>query len=103
VGWITGIIFLVIDKRPAVRFHAAQSIVVFGVLNILRLVITFGFMGTWRYGYGALGFWSMWGLISLALTLITLAFWVLLMVTAFQGKRIEIPIAAAFAKSIAGM
>lgn len=24
LGWLTGIIFLVIDKRPSVRFHAAQ-------------------------------------------------------------------------------
>ena len=30
LGWLTGIIFLLIDKRPFVRFHAAQSIVVFG-------------------------------------------------------------------------
>ena len=27
-GWITGIIFFLIDKRPFVKFHAAQSIVV---------------------------------------------------------------------------
>ncbi|HXJ07484.1 MAG TPA: DUF4870 domain-containing protein [Candidatus Acidoferrum sp.] len=25
-GWITGLIFLLIDKRPFVKFHAAQSI-----------------------------------------------------------------------------
>ncbi len=30
VGWVTGLIFFLIDKRPNVRFHAAQSIVVFG-------------------------------------------------------------------------
>jgi len=35
LGWITGLIFYLIDKRPYVRFHAAQSIVVFGGLNIL--------------------------------------------------------------------
>ena len=29
LGWVTGIIFFLIDKRPFVRFHAAQSIVVF--------------------------------------------------------------------------
>ncbi len=29
-AWVTGIIFLLIDKRPWVKFHAAQSIVVFG-------------------------------------------------------------------------
>src|SRR6266704_1340006 len=32
LGWLTGIIFLLIDKRPWVKFHAAQSIVVFGGL-----------------------------------------------------------------------
>lgn len=102
VGWITGIIFLIIDKRPAVRFHAAQSIVVFGVLHVLRLILTFGFLGTWHYGYGAIGFWSLWGLVSLALTAVTLILWIVLMVTAFQGKRVEIPVAAGIAKSFAG-
>jgi uncharacterized membrane protein len=102
VGWITGIIFLVIDKRPTVRFHAAQSIVVFGALNVLRLVITYGFLGSVRTGYGLLGFWSVWALVSLALTIITLILWVLLMVSAYQGKRVEIPIAAGIAQSIAG-
>src|ERR1700727_3750405 len=26
LGWVTGLIFFLIDKRPFVRFHAAQSI-----------------------------------------------------------------------------
>lgn len=34
--WVTGIIFLVIEKRDRlVRFHAMQSLVTFGVLNIV--------------------------------------------------------------------
>jgi len=37
-GWLTGLIFLLIDKRPFVRFHAAQSIVVFGGLQIISIV-----------------------------------------------------------------
>ena len=37
LGWVTGIIFLLIDKRPFVKFHAAQSIVVFGGLTVLRV------------------------------------------------------------------
>lgn len=102
VGWITGIVFLIIDKRPTVRFHAAQSIVVFGVLHLLRIVITFGFLGGWRYGYGFVGFWSFWGLVSSALSLVTLILWIVLMATAFQGKRLEIPIAAGIARSISG-
>ena len=35
LGWITGLIFYFVDKRPFVRFHAAQSIVVFGGLHII--------------------------------------------------------------------
>ena len=38
LGWITGIIFLIIERNPTVRRHAWQSTVVFGILNIL----TFG-------------------------------------------------------------
>src|SRR6202051_5226970 len=37
LGWITGIIFILIDKRPFVKFHAAQSIVVFGALTVLKI------------------------------------------------------------------
>jgi len=52
LGWITGLIFFLIDKRPYVRFHAAQSMVVFGALHILRMVLggIFGvgfFLGGW--------------------------------------------------------
>src|SRR5271154_4203901 len=43
LGWITGIVFLLIDKRPFVRFHAAQSIVVFGFLSLLRLGLAVAF------------------------------------------------------------
>ncbi len=39
LGWITGIIFFLIDGRPMVRFHAAQSIVTFGGLHIVRMVL----------------------------------------------------------------
>jgi len=39
LGWVTGIIFFLIDKRPYVRFHAAQSIIVFGGLHVLNIVV----------------------------------------------------------------
>lgn len=100
LGWITGIIFLLIDKRPFVRFHAAQSIVVFGALTVLRIIVTYGLVdGAFGWHFGLLALWSM---ISLLISLLTLVLWILLMVTAFQGKRFEVPIAAPFAKSLAG-
>jgi uncharacterized membrane protein len=97
LGFLTGIIFLLIDKRPLVRFHAAQSIVVFGFLFICRVALTFGVLGT-----GVFGVFALWTLISLLLSLVTLVAWIALMVLAYQGKRVEVPIAAGIAKSIAG-
>ncbi len=97
LGWLTGIIFLVIDKRPFVRFHAAQSIVIFGALTILRILLTFFFLGGYSFGL----FW-LWSMLSLLLTLAFFLAWILLMVMAYQGKMFEVPIAAGIAKSIAG-
>ena len=36
-GWVSGIVVYFMDKRPAVRFHAVQSIIVFGVLTDWRI------------------------------------------------------------------
>jgi uncharacterized membrane protein len=102
VGWVTGIIFFLIDKRPFVRFHAAQSIVVFGGLHILNIVLGIfffraGFM--MMGGYGAFGMGSaLYGLISL----VSFILWILLMVKAYQHEKFEVPIAAGIAKSFAG-
>jgi uncharacterized membrane protein len=102
LGWLTGIIFFLIDKRPFVRFHAAQSIVVFGGLHILNIVVGIfffrvGFM--MMGGYGAFGLGSaLYGLISLAAFIL----WILLMVKAYQHEKFEVPIAAGIAKSFSG-
>src|ERR1019366_2647307 len=58
LGWLTGIIFFLIDKRPYVRFHAAQSIVTFGGLHIIRVVLAmiFGFGFFFGGGYGHWGY-----------------------------------------------
>jgi uncharacterized membrane protein len=97
LGWLTGIIFLLIDRRPFVRFHAAQSIVVFGALSIVRVILLFGFFGGPYYG-----FFSFVGLLSLLVSVVTLIAWLMLMVFAYQGRRYEVPVAAGIAKSIAG-
>jgi uncharacterized membrane protein len=52
LGWITGLVFFLIDKRPYVRFHAAQSLVVFGGLHILRIVLAMMFRVSWWFGGG---------------------------------------------------
>ncbi len=96
LGWLTGIIFLLIDKRPFVKFHAAQSIVVFGGLTVLRIGLAM--MGGITGGLIGWGFYSM---LSLILGLLTLVLWVLLMVKAFQHEMFKVPIAAPIAEGIA--
>jgi uncharacterized membrane protein len=101
VGWVTGIIFFLIDKRPFVRFHAAQSIVVFGGLHVINLAIGifFGAGLMMRGGVGAFGMGAaLYSLISLAAFIL----WIVLMVKAYQHERFEVPIAAGIAKSFAG-
>jgi uncharacterized membrane protein len=89
LGWVTGLIFLLIDKRPWVKFHAAQSIAVFGGLTIIRIGLLFmsHFLG-----------WAIFGLIGL----VSLVLWIFLMVKAYQHQTVRIPIAADIADSLAG-
>jgi len=101
LGWITGLIFFLIDRRPFVRFHAAQSLVTFGGLHIILAVLgaIFGF-GFWFYGgwvnlgLGALLFW--------VVKLVSLVLWIVCMVKAYQGVRFKVPIAGDIAEGIAG-
>jgi uncharacterized membrane protein len=99
LGWVTGIVFLVIDDRPTVRFHAAQSTVVFSVLTVVKFVsgLVFGagmfFGGIWT-GFSA-------GMLLVSVVdLVGFGLWIVCMVTAAQGKRFEIPFAALIAQSI---
>lgn len=96
LGWVTGIIFLLIDKRPFVKFHAAQSIVVFGALTILRIGL--GIV----LGSGGLIGLGLWAAISTLIGLLTLVLWILLMLKAFQHVLFKLPIAAGIAEGIAG-
>jgi uncharacterized membrane protein len=89
LGWVTGLIFLLIDKRPWVKFHAAQSIAVFGGLTIIRIGLLFmsHFLG-----------WAIFALIGL----VSFVLWIFLMIKAYQHETVRIPIAADIADSLAG-
>jgi uncharacterized membrane protein len=100
LGWITGLIFYLIDKRPFVRFHAAQSIVVFGGLNIISYVLGM-FLGVSVMAHGWTGAGTGVILIHL-LHLVTFVLWIFLMVKAYQGERFRVPVAADLADQIFG-
>ena len=101
-GWITGLIFFLIDKRSYVQFHAKQSIVTFGGLNILLYVvgIVFGMgMMTGFGGFRSLSFgWALYWLVDVACFVL----WILLMIKAYQGERFRVPVAADLAEQIFG-
>ncbi len=103
LGWLTGIIFLLIDKRPSVKFHAAQSIVVFGALHVIQIVLGYMFGFGFMFGRGgSMASWAVAGLISSVVGLACLILWILLMVKAFQGEKFRVPVAAEFADKLAG-
>ncbi|HEU5346219.1 MAG TPA: hypothetical protein VFX31_08015 [Ktedonobacterales bacterium] len=86
--WVTGIIFLLIERRnQTVRRHAAQSTVVFGGLSILGWIV--GLLGgalshIWvvgpvlGFGFGAIGW---------ILGLVTFVAWIGLMILAFSSAK----------------
>ena len=100
LAWVTGIIFYFIDKRPYVRFHASQSIVLFGGLQIIYFVLS-GFLGLSFLAGGFAGFGLAWLLYGV-LDLVAFILWILLMIKAYQGERFRVPVAADIAEKIFG-
>ncbi|PTD94336.1 hypothetical protein C9439_03305 [archaeon SCG-AAA382B04] len=103
LGLITGIILLLIEKdNEFVRFHAAQSIVVFAAIFVINIILSV-ISGGIALGVGGLvsGVISMIiGLLSLLIMLITFILWVYLMFTAYKGNKTRIPVAAGIADDL---
>lgn len=94
LGWITGIVFFIVDKRPFVRFHAAQSIVAFGALSVLTFVLNRVFL---LFPYV---FWSLFSMINTLIVLGSVALAVFLMLQAHKGERYPLPIAGPYAEKL---
>jgi uncharacterized membrane protein/ribosomal protein L40E len=87
-GWITGLVFILIEKENKfVRFHAMQSIVTFGALTVLYVVLSVLSSILWF-------FWILYA----PLGILGLVLWIVLMVKAYQGERFKLPIAGDFAE-----
>ena len=87
-GWITGLVFILIEKENKfVRFHAMQSIVTFGALTVLYVVLSVLSSILWF-------FW----ILYTPLGILGLVLWIVLMVKAYQGERFKLPIAGDFAE-----
>jgi uncharacterized membrane protein len=87
LGFITGIIFLLIEKEnKSVRFNAAQSIVVFGGLSILNIIVSM---------VPVLG-----GVISSLIGLVSLVLWGYLIYMTYTGNLVRLPVASEYANKI---
>ncbi|MFO7772433.1 MAG: zinc-ribbon domain-containing protein [Dehalococcoidia bacterium] len=90
-GWITGIIFVVIEKKSTfVKFHAWQSIMVFGVLTIAQIVFS-GILvaiGVATFSPGLIAFA---GVIGTLIWILTVVLWIILMIMAGTGKMWKVP------------
>ena len=77
-GWISGIVFLIIEKESKfVKFHALQSIVTFGILTVVQIVLSFiPFVG--------------WVLVPLVWILMVVL-WIILMIRAYSGVMWKLP------------
>ena len=84
VGWITGLIFFLIEKENKfVRFHALQSIIVFGGLGVISIVLAVTVVGL---------------VLVPIVWLLQLVLWILLMVKAYQGEKFKLPFAGELAE-----
>ena len=84
-GVVTGLVFYLIEKdNKFVRFHAMQSIVTFGFLFALGIVLA----------YIPIIGWALMPFIWIA----NLVLWVVLMVKAYQGEAFKLPIAGDIAE-----
>lgn len=78
LGFITGIIFFIIEKKNEfVRFHAMQSIILFASLFVL---------GTIFYAIPIIGW-----IIGMLIYLGGFILWIILLIKASQGEYFELP------------
>lgn len=102
-GFITGIIFLVIEpyKRDSfVRFHAFQSI----FLSVAYVVV-FMIWGAFSGALAVMSLGVLWSLIVLVWLLLRLAFfllWLFMMYKAYNKERYELPFIGPIAAKQAG-
>jgi uncharacterized membrane protein len=103
LGWVSGIYFLVKEKENKfVRFHAIQSIAVFGLITVIYIIIFVilnSVAGMFRWIPGVSFVLSaLFGIFAWLLGLGTMVLWIILMAYAYQGQRFKLPWAGKFAQ-----
>jgi len=78
LGWVTGLVFVLLEQESKfVRFHAIQSIYVFGALTIAGIILGWiPFIG---------------GVLAWLIRILGFILWIVLMVRAYQGVKFKLP------------
>jgi uncharacterized membrane protein len=92
LGLVTGILFLVLapyNQNKTVRFHAFQSI--FMHVSLIGIYIVLGFLVRMMLGFLGVMIFPLIGLAAFVL-------WVYLIISAYQGKTVVLPVIGDLAK-----
>lgn len=78
LGWVSGLAFVLLERQSNfVRFHAIQSIYVFGVIHLAIIVL--GWIPVIGVVFGGL-LWALW-----------VVLWIVMMIKAYQGEKYKLP------------
>lgn len=79
IGWVSGAAFLLLEpENRFVRFHAMQSVIVFGSLSLAWMIaLSLPFLG--------------WIVAFLVIPPVSAVLWLILMYKAYQGDRFKVP------------
>lgn len=90
--WISGLFFFFTEKEDDfIRFHAAQSIVAFGALSVVYVIIT-QVLWSMLWSAGGFGMLQLISLLNTLLMLVGLGLWLGMMYVAYEGRRYELPV-----------
>ena len=96
LGWITGIIFFLMEKQNRfVRFHAMQSILFFGGLSVLSIVLQV----VTGLNIPFISFLTL--CVNGLLGIVGLVGWIVLLINGFQGKYFKLPVIGDYAERYA--
>jgi uncharacterized membrane protein len=95
--WVTGIVFVVLEKKSKfVKFHAWQSIMTFGALTVVQIILSI--LGAIAVATLSFGLWQFAHVLGIIIWVITVGLWIALMLLAYQGKMWKVPWAGNWAE-----
>ena len=92
-GWVSGLVFLLLEKEnKKIKFHAMQSLITFGGIHILMIILSAILFPL---------FFVLGGIISILIPisgLLAFVLWLILIVKTYQGEQFEVPFVGEFVK-----